>query len=477
MAIIAILLTACSPSQGSIQTAIAQTQVAEIPSYTDTTSPLVHPTSTISPPVLPTLTITPLNTEKEREFEITTFLNGVIIDPRYDPSNQVLEKYIDNIEVDIEDNALHFHVYPNPNNPDDAISLAIELIQAGVLVSHSGKSNDWKLGIVDVNYPLDSETCGISLYVNGEYNLEQIYQNKVSVSEIMELFECELNDSTLPIPTVSPKNISTQAITETIEPESQCKRNKYDVMDIYDPLEIMIDEYTVYKFKDQSSVFIFNYLDTENYGKYLEIYDDGKCAVRIEAAFIGTYPQRESETKTFFDFISTSLDATLTFTEIEKANAWIIHLTESNFLMEVNGLEKISEKYHLSDNDELPTIEVGAVLSDIQTDTVIYTLEIVLEDKAPPEPFSNCSELGASSIGDIVICEIPKAICTYNPDGPYPATQCDDGTFRYILNVFGEDVISKISGECLVIVGRLEMYDGSYFMRTTLDRDEIRICS
>lgn len=142
-----------------------------------------------------------INIEKERELEIITFLNGLIIDPRYDPSQQVLAKYIDNIEVDIEDNALHFHINPDPTNTDDAISLAAELIYAGTLISHAGESEDWKLGIIDVNYSGNSDTCGVSLYVNNELDLAQISQGYVSVYDVMESFVCELNDSA---PTQSP---------------------------------------------------------------------------------------------------------------------------------------------------------------------------------------------------------------------------------------------------------------------------------
>ncbi len=136
-----------------------------------------------------------INIEKEREFEIITFLNKLIDDPRYDPSQQVLAKYIDSVEVDIEDNALHFHISPDPTNADDAISLAAELIHSGTLISHAGESGDWNLGIIDVNYVGNSDTCGVSLYVNSELDLAKISQGSVSVYDVMESFVCELNGS------------------------------------------------------------------------------------------------------------------------------------------------------------------------------------------------------------------------------------------------------------------------------------------
>lgn len=146
----------------------------------------------------------PVNIEKEREFEIVAFLNGLIIDPRYDPSKQVLAKFINNIEVDIKDDALHFHINLNPTNAEDAISLAAELIYAGALISHAGESDDWRLGIIDVNYPGNSESCGVSLYVNDEFDLARISQSQVDVYDVMESFVCELNDTTLPpLPTTN----------------------------------------------------------------------------------------------------------------------------------------------------------------------------------------------------------------------------------------------------------------------------------
>lgn len=144
-----------------------------------------------------------INIDKERELKVINFLNGLLKDPRYDSSQQVLAKYIDSIEVDIKDNALHFHVSPDPTNADDAILLAAELIYAGALISHAGGSGNWELGIIDVNYSGNSDTCGVSLYVNNESDLARIYQGSASVYDVMGSFICELNDSA---PTQPPAN-------------------------------------------------------------------------------------------------------------------------------------------------------------------------------------------------------------------------------------------------------------------------------
>jgi hypothetical protein len=141
--------------------------------------------------------VVPSSIEKERELEIAYFLNALITHPRYDPSQQVLAIYIDNIEIDIEEDALHFHINLYPTTAEDAISLSADLIFAGALVSNAGESGDWRLGIIDVNFPGNSETCGVSLFVNNENDLARISKNQVSVYDVMDSYVCELDDTNL----------------------------------------------------------------------------------------------------------------------------------------------------------------------------------------------------------------------------------------------------------------------------------------
>ena len=86
-----------------------------------------------------------------------------------------------------------FIINLDPSNAEDAISLSAELIYAGVLISHAGESDDWRLGIIDVNYPGNSESCGVSVYEN---DLARISQSQVNVYDVMESFVCDLNDTT-----------------------------------------------------------------------------------------------------------------------------------------------------------------------------------------------------------------------------------------------------------------------------------------
>jgi len=199
---------------------IALIGIIFISSCTPTTTPYVSNMDPCDPDILtaiasagaiprcdkiPTVTpiTTPLSIEKERENEVVSLLNSVIRDPRYDPSKQVLAIYITNIYVDIVHDdilgkdGLHFHIVIYPTNTTDIISLAAELIYAGTLVSHAGESNDWKLGIIDVNYPKNSNSCSTSYYVNNEYDLQRIYQDEISIYDVMEVYVWEIADPNL----------------------------------------------------------------------------------------------------------------------------------------------------------------------------------------------------------------------------------------------------------------------------------------
>jgi len=130
--------------------------------------------------------------EKKRELEVVNYLNEIINDPRYDPSNQVTAKYINNIEVVIKDNGLHFNIDMFPTNNDtDGISLAQELIKAGAIISKAGEPGDWGLNIIDVNYPAVLNSCGLSFYVNDENDLVRISKNQVDTYEVMKDYECK----------------------------------------------------------------------------------------------------------------------------------------------------------------------------------------------------------------------------------------------------------------------------------------------
>lgn len=136
--------------------------------------------------------------DKEKEEKVTSFLILLASDTSNTSSPNLVEKYINNIRVSIKNNSLFFNVDPSPESGEEAVALAADLILAGTLISDAGKSGDWKLDAIDVFYPLESETCGLELYVKNNNNIVQIAQGTVSVYDVMESYLCEGEDSSLP---------------------------------------------------------------------------------------------------------------------------------------------------------------------------------------------------------------------------------------------------------------------------------------
>jgi hypothetical protein len=134
----------------------------------------------------------PISIDNQRENNVAEFLNMIIGDPRYDPNSQVLGNYIQYTRIDIEATALHFHISFYPTKNDDGIGLAAELIHAGALISQAGEVGDWELGIIDVNYPADEVSCGVSFYINDKNDLARVNEGAVSIYDVMEVYVCKL---------------------------------------------------------------------------------------------------------------------------------------------------------------------------------------------------------------------------------------------------------------------------------------------
>jgi hypothetical protein len=72
-----------------------------------------------------------------------------------------------------------------------------------------------------------------------------------------------------------------------------------------------------------------------------------------------------------------------------------------------------------------------------------------------------CSQVG-QFVGSEVVCQIPRAYCSYQPNSAGQPTFCNDVPYpnhNFTLVIWGSDW-SLIDGDCVVIEGPVSMYQG-----------------
>lgn len=157
-------------------------------------SPRASPTTrapTAKPPTAaPSLT---------REDELRLFLIGIVEDPRYDYSSQVVHKYLDQIDVDISLSTLAYTVWGDLDTADDFINLGADLIVMGAIVSRAGQSGDWNLARIEVTNPGPYDSYAM-LYVTGATSIRGIASGEMSIYDVM-LSEVDYGFAPTPAPT------------------------------------------------------------------------------------------------------------------------------------------------------------------------------------------------------------------------------------------------------------------------------------
>ena len=186
--------TQVSPNQSSIETAIAQTEVAKpfttsIPS--DTPS-LAKPTKTNTPTdkPKPSSTFTPfanltkeqIGTTEERIEFLWLFFYAMVEDVQ---DAKTLRKYLNTLDIGIENDTLTYSSWADINK-DESIDLAWDLLYWGAVVSTQGKSGNWNLDRIEfINYgPLKSS---VTYYIEGNDTMVSLADNPSLMLDIMEV--------------------------------------------------------------------------------------------------------------------------------------------------------------------------------------------------------------------------------------------------------------------------------------------------
>jgi hypothetical protein len=84
-----------------------------------------------------------------------------------------------------------------------------------------------------------------------------------------------------------------------------------------------------------------------------------------------------------------------------------------------------------------------------------------VSEKSSQSDFILCKDTW-NSIGEFVVCKIPRAYCSYQPSASGSPTFCNDAPYPsndFTLVVWEKDW-SNLDGSCILVRGTVSLYDG-----------------
>ena len=119
-----------------------------------------------------------------KEEDIISYFHSVISDDRYNPNSLVLHKYINSLDVDIDNNILTFTLAKDTHSMEDFVSLAVDLIFGSAIISNAGEDSDWGLSKIELISPGPRDSYA-SLYVSGHQNIAIIAEDSSKIYDLM----------------------------------------------------------------------------------------------------------------------------------------------------------------------------------------------------------------------------------------------------------------------------------------------------
>jgi hypothetical protein len=131
-----LILSNCAPSSEEIARAVDATIAAR-----EAVIPTTIPSETPDPKLALAL---------DHKSYLMQFFTDYVTDDRYDPTTNVLHKYIDGLDIIVEGSNVHVVTINDPGTFDDVYGLALETLMS---VSTISELNNWGVTSVDLIYP------------------------------------------------------------------------------------------------------------------------------------------------------------------------------------------------------------------------------------------------------------------------------------------------------------------------------------
>ena len=192
---------------------------------------LVEPTISLEATIFPTASS---ETLREREEIVYYFLRDIVEDNTYDDEDHVLDDYIDELDISVSIDALSFTTTIMPDDPDEFLSLAWDVLIAGSFISIKDSFGDWNLEKIELTCygPMESY---VNAYVADHETIKKIAFGEISLSEVIEVDVNipEENKAPASIAIVEPTFIYSQPTSKSVDiPYQQticeCSYNAYD---------------------------------------------------------------------------------------------------------------------------------------------------------------------------------------------------------------------------------------------------------
>lgn len=116
---------------------------------------------------------------------LLTGLQLLVKDPRYDPLNDVLHKYVDSMDVEVGATSITITVSKDIETAEHFVQLGVEVLQFAAIVSHAGEAGDWGVSTISFVSP-GPEGSSARLFLEGRSTINQVANGSIGVYEVME---------------------------------------------------------------------------------------------------------------------------------------------------------------------------------------------------------------------------------------------------------------------------------------------------